>query len=121
MDDLIEHIKSLHDSDCEHLRTPYLEYMQQHYTYKGLKGLQSMTDQYPEEELLPWCQTLINLFYARPYSTEVTKLQDKKLVNNFSHVVQGLMALDDAEWRPVALAAMRKSDACRSGNHKVGD
>lgn len=78
-----------------------------------------MKDDYPEEELVPWCQTLINLFYARPYSIEVTKLQDKKLVNNFSHVVQGLMALDDAEWRPVALLAMRISDKCRSGNHKV--
>lgn len=78
-----------------------------------------MKDDYPKEELEPWCQMLINLFYARPYSTDVTKLQDKKLVNNFSHVVQGLMALDDAEWRPVALLAMRMSDKGRKGDHKV--
>ena len=121
MDDLIEHIKTLHDIDCKYLDVPYLEYMEERYTYKDRVGLHSMDDHYAAEELIPWCQTLINLFYGRPYSAEASKLQDKKYVNDFSHVVQGLMALDDAEWRPVALAAMRKSDRCRASSHKVSD
>ena len=124
MDDLIEHIKSISDRNCEHLSKPYLEYMEHHYMYAGCTGLHTMNDEYPKKELIPWCQTLINLFYARPFRAEVTKVQiqqknPKRLVNDFGHVVQCLMALDDAEWRPVALVAMRKADKCREDNHKV--
>lgn len=119
MDDLIEHIKSIHDRQCNHVSMSYLEYMQHHYTYGGKIGLQDMTDDFPQLELIPWNRTLINLFYARPFAADATKTKKKQLVNDFSHLVQGLMALDDAEWRPVAMLAMRKADDCQKGNHQV--
>lgn len=119
MDDLIEHIKSIHDRQCKHLNTPYLEYMKKYYTYGGTTGLQDMKDDFPQVELTPWTNTLINLFYARPFAADATKSKKKQLVNDFSHLIQGLMALDDAEWRPVAMLAMRKADECQNQGHQV--
>ena len=119
LDDLIEHIKSINDSECKRPNMSYLEYMEKHYTFDGHTGLHNMEDSYYNKELKPWCQALINLFYGRPFTSEVTKLCKKDEVNDFSHVVQCLMALDDAEWRPVALVAMRKAQQAREGTHKV--
>ena len=40
-------------------------------------------------------------------------------MNDFKHIIQGLLALDDADWRPVALVAMVKAEESRKKGVKV--
>lgn len=123
MDDLLTHLKAIHDSSCSQLKTSYLDYMTHHYTYgKGqhkAKGLDCFDNTFAAEVLEKYCNALINLLKGRPFGRsdmDGTKSVD---ASDFQQIIQCLLALDDADWRPVALIAMVKANDARKKNVQV--
>lgn len=123
MDDLLAHLKAIHDSSCSHLKMSYLDYMTHHYTYsKGqqkAKGLDCFDDTFAAEVLEKYCNALINLLKGRPFGRtdmDGTKSAD---ASDFQQIIRCLLALDDVDWRPVALIAMVKANDARRKNVQV--
>ena len=121
MDDLLAHLKAIHDTGCAFPKMSYMDYMAQQYTYgqQQKKGLHNVPNEFATEVLERYCSALINLFNGRPFAkTDLDRLKPAA-VNDFKHIIQGLLALDDADWRPVALVAMVKADKSRKKGVKV--
>lgn len=113
MDDLLAHLKAINDPACMHLDKSYMDYMSKEYTYGSAKGLHNMPDAFATDVLGSYCQALINLFHGRPFAKAHTSELRPAAANDFKHVVRGLLALDDADWRPVALVAMVEAEKSR--------
>ena len=122
MDDLLAHLKAIHDTDCNHLKVSYMDYMAQQYTYgtgQQKAGLQDLPQEFATEVLEKYCSALINLFNGRPFAKADLDALSSAAVNDFKHIIQCLLALDDADWRPVALVAMVKAEESRKKGVKV--
>ncbi len=121
MDDLLAHLKSINDPDCKHLSMSYMDYMAHHYTYgtgeRKAIGLHRLPNEFATEVLESYCGALIHLFNGRPFAKADLGTLSSAAVNDFKHIVQGL--LDDVDWRPVALIVMVKADKCRKKGVKV--
>ncbi len=113
MDDLLAHLKAINDPACAHLQMSYMDYMAEQYTYGSAKGLHNMPDAFATDVLGSYCQALINLFHGRPFAKAHTLELSRAAANDFKHVVRGLLALDDADWRPVALVVMVEAEKSR--------
>ena len=123
MDDLLAHLKAIHDFSCSHLQVSYIDYMTYHYTYgKGqdkAKGLDCFDDTFATEVLEKYCNALINLLRGRPFGKTDMEGMKSADSNDFQQIIQCLLALDDADWRPVALIAMVKANDARKKNVQV--
>ncbi len=123
MDDLLAHLKAIHDSSCSQLKTSYLDYMTHHYTYgKGqhkAKGLDCFDNTFATEVLEKYCNALINLLKGRPFGRTDMDGMKSADTNDFQQIMQCLLALDDPDWRPVALIAMVKANDARKKNVQV--
>ena len=113
MDDLLAHLKAINDPACAHPQMSYMDYMAEQYTYGTAKGLHNMPDEFANEVLGSYCEALINLFHGRPFTKADTKDLKPAAANDFKHIIRGLLALDDADWRPVALVVMVKAEESR--------
>ena len=122
MDDLLAHLKAINDPTCKFLHVSYMDYMAEQYTYGSNtkdKGLHHMPKEFATDVLERYCKALIDLFNGRPFAETHLQLESSVFVNDFKHIIQGLLALDDADWRPVALVAMVKAEKSRRKGVKV--
>ena len=114
LDDLLGYLKSLQDSDCKYMGTSYLDYMEKTYEFQQLPGSQVQTGihnfdkSFIAEVLKPYTTALIDMLSGIPYAVSA-KSKSSSTREDFKAVLFGMLTLDQPEWRPVALLAMRKT------------
>ena len=119
MDELLEHLKAIADPKCKDSTMSYLQFMQEKYQWqperlqlfgdKAPVGIQHFDKSFAHDVLNPFKNALINLLHRRPFDAAIAQRQKQDALAKFRSLVQCLHILDDSEWRPVALVAMRKA------------
>lgn len=114
MDELMENLKAIADPTCSFLGMSYLQFMEDEYEWgppgqPKLKGIHCFDSKFGDQELFPVKNSMVNLFNLRPFDTASSAVQKKVEIATFKSVARCLFVLDDPEWRPVALLAMRKA------------
>lgn len=114
MDELMENLKAIADPGCSFLGMSYLQFMEDEYEWgppgqAKLRGIHRLDTKFGDQELHPLKNCMVNLFNLRPFDAASSSVQKKVETATFKNVARCLFILDDPEWRPVALLAMRKA------------
>ena len=121
MDDLLDHLKAIHDPECAHSKMGYLQYMEEVYSYKGKVGVHVFEKSFGTDILTKYTSALVSLFDGRPFDVPKPSAAEKADLSDFKLVITALFSLGDSEWRPlVLLIFVEAAEAIETIGRQVG-